>query len=327
MKRRDFLFGAGAFIVGAKLLACGDNKVPEPGNDAGSRGIFKFPQGVASGDPRATSVVLWTRSIKFADPDATVELQLQVATDDGFTSVVVDQTIDATAASDHTVRVLVTDLTADTSYFYRFRAGADDIIGRTRTAPAATADVQVNVAWVSCQDYQSGQFGAYAQMLRDDDGRAEADRLHFVVHLGDVIYETIDESSQRALDNDLQEIMLEDADGSDRIVSRFPSGGGTNKAGAKFARTVDDYRHLYQTFLSDPNIQAARARWPFIYTWDDHEFTNDCWQSMANYIDGTTADEGSQSRKLNANQAWFECFLRSTSVSSRLPSKYVATAP
>jgi len=306
MKRRDFLRGAGAFIVGAKLLACGDNKSPEPGTDGALRGIFAFPQGVASGDPRTTSVVLWTRAVKNADPDAAVGLQLQVATDEAFSTVVVDQTIEATAASDHAVRVLVTDLTADTAYFYRFVAGDDQIVGRTHTAPSATADVQVNIAWVSCQDYQSGHYGAYRQMLADDDARSEADRVHFVVHLGDVIYETIDETSQRALDDDFQEIMLEDADGSERIVSRFPSGGGTNKAGKKFARTLDDYRHLYKTFLSDPQLQAARARWPFIYTWDDHEFTNDSWQSMANYIDGTTGDEGSQQRKLDSSQAWFE---------------------
>jgi len=307
MKRRDFLRGAGAFIVGAKLLAaCGDNLQPEPGNDGGLRGAFKFPQGVASGDPRTTSVVLWTRAVRSDDPLAEVALQLQVATDEGFTSLIVDQAIQATSASDHTVRILVTALTANTSYFYRFAAGADKIVGRTRTAPASTADVQVNIAWVSCQDYQSGHYGAYRQMLRDDDQRPEADRVHFVVHLGDVIYETIDEGSQRALTDNFDEFMLLEADGSDRIASPFPSGGGTNTSGAKFARTLDDYRHLYQTFMTDPAFQAARARWPFVYTWDDHEFTNDSWQSMANYIDGTTADEGSQSRKLHASQAWFE---------------------
>jgi alkaline phosphatase D len=306
VKRRDFLRGAGAFIVGAKLLACGDNKAPEIDPDGAVRGVFAFPQGLASGDPRTTSVVLWTRAVNTSDPDATVALKLQVATDADFTAVVVDQAIEATAASDHAVRILVTELTADTAYFYRFVAGEDEIVGRTHTAPASTADVQVNIAWVSCQDYQSGHFGAYRQLISDDDARPAADRVHFVVHLGDVIYETIDEGSQRALDDDFGEIMLQDPDGSDRIVSRFPSGGGTNTGGKKFARTLADYRHLYKTFLSDPQIQAARARWPFIYTWDDHEFTNDSWQSMANYIEGTTADEGSQSRKLNASQAWFE---------------------
>ncbi len=306
MKRRDFLRGAGAFIVGAKLLACGDNLVPAISEEGEPRGTFAFPQGLASGDPRATSIVLWTRAVRAGDSRADVTLQVQVATDANFTELLADQEIKATEASDHAVRVLVTDLTADTALFYRFIAGNDQIIGQTRTAPDANADVQVNIAWVSCQDYQSGQFGAYRQMISDDSARPAADQIHFVVHLGDVIYETIDEGSQRALDNDFDEIVLEDVDGSERIPSRFPSGGGTTKAGAKFARTVDDYRHLYKTFLSDPALQAARAKWPFVYTWDDHEFTNDSWQSMANYVEGTTADEGSQSRKLAASQAWFE---------------------
>jgi alkaline phosphatase D len=306
MKRRDFLRGAGAFIVGAKLLGCGDNNEPDPIDEVTPRGSFSFAQGVASGDPRPDSVVLWTRVVQVADPTATVTLQLEVASDADFTNIVVDQQIEATAASDHTVRVLVTDLSENATFFYRFTAGVDEIVGRTHTAPGATADVQVNLAWVSCQDFQSGHFTAYQQMIRDDDERAEADRIHFVVHLGDVIYETIDEQSQRAVDNEMEEIVLAEIDGTDRIPARFPSGGGTTKSGAKFAQTVDDYRHLYKTFLADVNLQAARARWPFIYTWDDHEFTNDSWQSMANYVEGTTLDEGSQSRKLNASQAWFE---------------------
>jgi len=307
MKRRDFLRGAGYFIASASLVAaCGDNKPGELGSDAAPRGLFAFPQGLASGDPRSTSVVLWTRAVSTTDPDADVTLKLQVSTDEEFATVVAERDIQATSASDHAVRVLVTGLTANTALFYRFIAGGDEIVGETHTAPEANADVQANIAWVSCQDYQSGHFGTYRQMLIDDDARAAPDRIHFVVHLGDVIYETIDESSQRALTDDFEEILLAEVDGSDRIVSRFPSGGGNSPTGAKFAHTVADYRHLYKTFLADPALQAARAKWPFIYVWDDHEFTNDSWQSMANYIEGTTADEGSQTRKLAASQAWFE---------------------
>jgi alkaline phosphatase D len=307
MKRRDFLRGAGAFIVGAKLLpACGDDSRTEPTPDASELGKFAFPQGVASGDPRTTSVVLWTRAIRVADRLADVELRLEVAMDAAFGAVVATLTLTATAASDHTVRVLVTDLGPNTVYHYRFTAGVDQIQGRTRTAPDATADVPVNIAWVSCQDYQSGHYDAYRQMIADDDARAEADRIHFVVHLGDVIYETINTSSSRAIDDDFEYVTLRDRDGRDRIPRPFPSGGGPLPNGARFARTLDDYRHLYKTFLGDPDMQAARARWPFVHTWDDHEFTNDYWQSMANFIDGNTGDEPSQRRKVAANRAWFE---------------------
>lgn len=307
MKRRDFLRDVGFFITTAALLpACGDNLEDTDVDNGEPRGTFAFPQGVASGDPRPTSVVLWTRAVRNDDPRADVKLSVQVATDAAFSQLLVDDEVVATEASDHTVRVLVANLTANTALYYRFVSDNDSIEGRTHTAPDASADVQVNIAWVSCQDYQSGQFGAYRQMIADDEARAETDRIHFVVHLGDVIYETIDEGSQRALDDGFRTLTLANDDGSDRIVERFPSGGGINKAGARFARTVDDYRHLYKTFLADPASKAARARWPFVFTWDDHEFTNDSWQSMANYIEGTTLDEGSQSRKLAASQAWFE---------------------
>lgn len=307
MKRRDFLRDVGFFITSAALIpACGDNSLPEIIDEGEPRGTFAFPQGVASGDPRASSVVLWTRAVRNNDASADVTLAVQVSTDPEFTELLVDDEVVATAASDHAVRVLVNDLPANTALFYRFSTNNDSIEGQTHTAPDANADVQVNIAWVSCQDYQSGHFGAYRQLISDDEARPAADRVHFVVHLGDVIYETIDESSQRALDNNFEEFTLAEADGSDRVPGRFPSGGGINKTGARFARTVDDYRHLYKTFLADPAIRAARARWPFVFTWDDHEFTNDSWQSMANYIDGTTSDEGSQSRKLAASQAWFE---------------------
>src|SRR5262249_54057450 len=88
-------------------------------------------------------------------------------------------------------------------------------------------------------------------------------------------------------------------------VAAFPSGGGT-RADVNFAATVDDYRHLYRTFLSDPDLQAARARWPFISIWDDHEFTDDCWQSQANYTIASSTDATDQTRRVAASQAWFE---------------------
>ena len=272
-------------------------------------GKYSFPQGVASGDPRATSVVLWTRAVVTAAANASdaVALMIQVSTNQDFTTTVVAKIVSATQASDHTVRVLVTDLAPATTYYYRFTAGVDTIVGRTRTAPAATADVQVNLAWLSCQDYTAGHYGAYRQLIVDDEARPEADKIHAIVHLGDMIYETGDNQFQTALDDNFQPITLKNRDGSDRKIAPFPSGGGTRAGVAfTFAATVADYRHLYKTFFSDPDIQAARARWPFISIWDDHEFTDDCWQSQANYTNANSLDEGDQTRRISASQAWFE---------------------
>jgi alkaline phosphatase D len=299
-------------VVGATLVGipgCGDDLKSKPPNPDGGgspdpAGTFSFPQGVASGDPRETSVVLWTRVVRGAD-SADVQVLVQVANDARFTDVVANRVVTATAATDHTVRVLVTGLGPGTAYHYRFTAGQDAISGQTITAPAAQADVQVNLAWVSCQDYAAGNFGAYRQMLLDDDARPAADKIFAVIHLGDMIYETRASNFQTAIDEQFRAIALTNADGSTRAVPTFPSGGGT-RAGANFANTVEDYRALYRTFLSDPDLQAARARWPFISIWDDHEFTNDCWQSQSNYTNGMTVDEPDQPRRLAASQAWFE---------------------
>jgi alkaline phosphatase D len=315
MRRRDFLQRTGWFVVGATLTGipgCSDDKKTPPPVDAPTpeaQGTYSFPHGVASGDPRDGSVVVWTRVVRNSDAAAAVIVHVQVAPDPGFSTIVADRLVSATAASDHTVRVVVTQLSEDTTYYYRFTAGQDTISGQTRTAPAADADIQVNFAWVSCQDLTAGNFGAYRQMIIDDDARADEDKIFAVVHLGDFIYETRASDFQTAIDESFQPIALENADGTPRGVPAFPTGGTRSSiAGTtvNFATTVDDYRLLYKTFLSDPDLQAARARWPFICIWDDHEFTDDCWQSQANYDPKKTMDEGDQARRLAASQAWFE---------------------
>jgi alkaline phosphatase D len=308
LKRRDFLKLTGTFFATASLAGvpgCGDNDGGGP--DAGAQpGVFRFAEGVASGDPRTDRVVLWTRCVA-TDAAATgpIDLIVEVSASETFDTVVVSRPVQATSASDFTVRVVVDGLAANTWYYYRFVAGADEIEGRTRTAPAADADVPVHFAWASCQDYAAGFFGAYKQMIADDAARPEAERIQFIVHLGDFIYESNGETYHAPLDDDFVPISITNADGTPRTVGDFPSGGGELPAG-RFAQNLDDYRFLYKRFLSDPDLRAARARWPFIQTWDDHEFTNDAWQTQANYTNDGTVNESSQPRKVAANQAWFE---------------------
>ena len=93
--------------------------------------------------------------------------------------------------SDHTLRLLVTDLAPATFYYYRFTAGtASSIVGRTLTAPASGDSAPVNLAWVSCQHYAAGVHSGYRQLIIDDTARAPGDRIQFILHLGDFIYET-----------------------------------------------------------------------------------------------------------------------------------------
>jgi alkaline phosphatase D len=318
MRRRDFLKGAGCFVatasVGGMLSGCSDEERSGSAdgglpNGKSKPGSYSFPQGVASGDPRPTSVMLWTRVEPKAKTDAKVDvpIRLEVSQDESFKKLVAHADVAAPAKADHTVRVLVESLDPDARYYYRFVAGADQSrVGRTWTAPTEDADVAVRFAWASCQDYTAGVYGAYRRMLNDDDAAPEAEQLRFVLFVGDFIYETRGEGFQMALDEALQPVMLVDEHGKPRQLPAFPSGGGMLKSGATYAKTTDDYRHLYKTYLTDPDLQDARARWPFVSMWDDHEFTNDCWQTQANYTDEESFDEPSQQRKVAANQAWFE---------------------
>lgn len=303
MKRRDFLKTSGYFFLTASLS--GVTGCPDGGNRPGT---YSFPQGVASGDPRETSIVLWTRVQAASGTPNTIPVTVEASPSQDFTPLIASQEFNAPASADYTLRIVFNGLNPGTTYYYRFRAGSDtSIVGRTRTAPAADSDARVNFAWVSCQDYQAGFYGVYRRLLLDDASAAPADQIHFIVHVGDFIYETRGDGFQEALDDNFQPIQLRDRNNQARVIDTFPDGGTPPGGGTlRFANTVADYRHLYRQFLRDPDLREARARWPFIVTWDDHEFTNDCWQTQSNYSRTNTYDEASQRRKKAANQAWFE---------------------
>ena len=308
MRRRDFLKRAGCFVASAAVptwIGCGDDDKDDDrdAGDGGTESEYSFPHGVASGDPQPSSVMLWTR---VSGGDGAVALKLEVSTSERFGELAIMKTIEASEASDYTVRVLCEDLAPNTVYYYRFRAGTETSrVGRTRTAPERDAEVDVRFVWVSCQDYSANFYGSYRQLLNDDEKLAPADQVQFVLHLGDFIYETRNASFMQALNDDLEPVALESKAGKPRVVGAFPDGGKMTGT-TNYANSVGDYRHIYKTYLTDPDLQEARARWPFICVWDDHEFTNDAWQTQANYTDEATTDEPSQKRRVAASQAWFE---------------------
>ncbi|MFW5802978.1 MAG: alkaline phosphatase D family protein [Verrucomicrobiota bacterium] len=284
LTRRTFLaFGAaGLSVVAASPLNALD-ALPE---DDSARKVG-FPQGVASGDPTPDSVVLWTRMIPEDGPDAPVEGVVEMSQDADFDTLIVRQAVTARPENDHTVRVVVTDLDSDQTYYYRFVSGeaVSWPLGRTRTAPAADSERPVRFAAASCQNYEQGRYGAWRMLVEQDQAAPETEQIDFVLFLGDFIYEAI-------------------GYGQERQVPDFPSGGLEIDDGARrCAATLEDYRHLYRTYLTDPDLMQARARFPFVCTWDDHEFSNDSWQSQSTYAVGGAP---AQSRKLAANQAWFE---------------------
>ncbi|MCE1172894.1 MAG: alkaline phosphatase D family protein, partial [Azovibrio sp.] len=284
MDRRSFLRRSMYFTVvaaSAGLSACNDGGDGDGEEEVSGR--YGFPQGVASGDPRAESVVFWSRCVPSDGSGGDVALRLQVSASEGFSSLVADVPLTATATYDHTLRAKVTGLASDTFYWYRFVAGADmSPVGRARTAPAATASRDMRFAWFTCQDWSVNHWGALSLMLEEE--------LDFTVHLGDYIYETVGA--------DFQSGAVEPAHGKITLPD-----GMLLADGSTAARTLADYRSLYKTYRSDSRIQAVHGKFPLIAIWDDHEFSDDAWQDHQTY---TNANVQETSRRRAANQAWAE---------------------
>lgn len=265
-----------------------------PSLHAAARGTARvsrtlFPQSVASGDPRPDRVLLWTR----VAPPAPVTLRLQVAEDAGFERMRVDRVLGAVDGSDGCIKVRVEGLAPATTYHYRFIAGdGDDAAssphGRTRTAPTADADVPVRFAFLSCQDYGGRWYNSLLPLLEQE--------LDFVLHLGDFIYETAGDP-QFQQQSDARSIAFDDQGGAIRLER----GGSAYYA----ARSLDNYRQLHRVFRTDEVLQALLERAPLVAIWDDHEFSDDCWQDVGTYHDGAR-DERDRERRRNAEQAYFE---------------------
>lgn len=297
--RREFLAAfaqsAGCFVAMASMTALTACSRPRS-----TSGRFAFPQGVASADPQPDAVVLWTRVAAAEDDMETVELRVQLARDSAFSDVILEQVIQAERGLDFTVRCFAAGLESDRHYHYRFLApdGSASRVGRTRTAPADDADRTLTAALCSCQHYEEGLFSAYRRLLLDDEQAPEDRKIDVVLHVGDFIYEA---SNRGALLNlNLGEVELRNRDGSLRKVQGLPSSGPAGPPGTQLvAETLDDYRELYKVYLQDPDLQDARAAFPFVSIWDDHEFYNDAWQSF--HPSGPA-----QRRKVASNQAWFE---------------------
>lgn len=255
-----------------------------------------FAEGVASGDPAADSVLLWTRASHGGTRDA-VALRLEVAEDAAFERVVATTRTRALAAADHTTRVLVGGLQPARTYWYRFadEKGRGSRIGRTRTAAAPDDTRPVRFTFVSCQNVCEGALNAYRRMIFEDEKAAPGEQLAFVLHLGDFIYEVVDYPEERPGGHRYDRRL--------RDLIRFPTGEKLAGYGFHVPVTVEDYRTVYRAYLHDPDLQDARARWPFVPIWDNHEFSWMGWQAVQQFAGKNSP---AQTRKVAANQAWFE---------------------
>lgn len=289
LNRREF--AAAAVAMGASLAF-------SAGAAHASKRAWKerrdlYPQGVASGDPDAGSVILWTRCPP-ATGNTAPKLTVEVSEDDAFRKVVATAAAQPLADNDWTVRVLAAGLKPATTYWYRFTDahGMGSRIGRTKTAPADSDTRPVNFAFVSCQDQNTGTNNAYRRMLYDDRRKPDAEQLGFVLHLGDFFYELVWYPEDRTKPYYSCKI---------RDVVRYPTGQKI----ADYHIPVDlaDYRAAYKGYLADPDLADARANWPFICMWDNHEFS---WRGFQGLTIDTKEVVGAQTRKVASTQAWFE---------------------
>ncbi|HEX7060676.1 MAG TPA: alkaline phosphatase D family protein [Woeseiaceae bacterium] len=252
-----------------------------------------YPEGVASGDPQPDGMLLWTRYPRPGDAGK-ARLAVEVAEDEAFERVVAGVAATVSAASDWTCRVLVGGLKPARVYWYRFsdEQGRGSRIGRTLTAPADDDPRPARFAFVSCQNVQQGAQNAWRRMIYEDERAAEDERLGFVLHLGDFIYELVwypEDRPQGMYDRRLRDIV------------RY--GHGEKYADFHVPGSLADYRAVYRAYLHDPDLQDARARWPFVVMQDNHEFSWLGWQSFRVLGGGILP---SQTLKVAANQAWFE---------------------
>jgi predicted extracellular nuclease/phosphodiesterase/alkaline phosphatase D-like protein len=226
-----------------------------------------FSHGVASGDPYTDSVILWTRVTPPAGFAGLLDVSWEVSRSAGFEAdSIIDAGVFATSATrDWTVKVEADGLSADTTYYYRFRIGdVESMVGQTKTLPVNSDAVRLAV--FSCANFTAAeQFAAYGRAAAIN----EVNAYDALVHLGDYIYEYGKGGYGAAEDAATDRGFLPNRE----IIS------------------LDDYRQRYAQYHTDQNLQDLRAAAPLIAIWDDHETANDSWSGGAeNHQPGTEGD-------------------------------------
>ena len=226
----------------------------------------RFALGIASGQPQARGVVLWTM-LTGADLPRQAEVGWQIAEDESFQRIAAQGREMAVSEDGHCVHAEPRGLAPDRWYWYRFTAlGQQSPAGRTRTAPGADAVVQqLDYVIASCQRYDVGHFAAWRH--------AAAESLDLVMFLGDYIYEYGPAAPAQAV---------------------RPMGSGR-------VNSLAEYRARYALAKRDPALQAAHAAAPWLLVWDDHEVENDYAGLQGNELQPDFAQQ-----RASAYQAYWE---------------------
>ncbi|QYJ07426.1 alkaline phosphatase D family protein [Qipengyuania flava] len=263
LDRRTLLKGGllGASLAGAPLSA-------QIG--AGAAG---FTHGVASGEPAADGVLLWTRFVAGQD----TALAFEVSRSLDFSSPEAGGTATARPENDWCAKAKAEGLSPGTWYYYRFVApdGSISDVGRTKTLPAGATE-KFRMAAFSCSNIGFGWFNAYADAAADGG-------FDCALHLGDYFYEY----------------------GPGTYPSNAEAEPGRVLFPAREVVSLADYRERYATYRADPDLRRLHQLFPMISGWDDHESANDSWEGGAQNHQSDSEGEWSV-RKAAAMKAYRE---------------------
>ncbi|WP_085808205.1 alkaline phosphatase [Sphingomonas sp. TZW2008] len=265
---RRSLLATGMFGAGALAL---------PGLSAAQTVLAArgFTHAVASGEPGADTMLLWTRYVPATGNSVTLKVEVSETPD--FARIAAGGEAITGPWRDWTAKITVTGLRPGRRYLYRFVApdGSYSPVGRTKTLPDDRAS-RFKAAIFSCSNIGFGFFNAYAHAAARDD-------LDLALHLGDYFYEYANGTYPA-----LQEV----------VANRLPQPKGE-------IIHLADYRLRYASYRADPDLQALHARLPVIASWDDHESANNSWEGGAQNHDPATEGDWN-ARKAAAIQAWRE---------------------
>jgi alkaline phosphatase D len=160
----------------------------------------------------------------------------------GGDAIAVTQTTTA-PARDFTARVPLERLAAGTGYRYEVWAGGERVAGTFTTAPAATADMPVRVAW-------SGDLGGVGHCRDADDG-----------------YRIFHAMTKRAPDLFL---FVGDTIYADHVCGASPHVAGSDYVASNLQELYGKHRYN----RADAAVQEFFRRTSVYATWDDHEVGN-----------------------------------------------------
>ncbi|WP_313642927.1 alkaline phosphatase D family protein [Stenotrophomonas sp.] len=268
--RRRLLIGA-SLGLGALLLPVGRVFAAEMQAAKG------FTHNVASGEPGPDSLLLWTRYVP-ADNLEEITLQVELASDRAFASVVAGASVRTGAYRDWTAKLTLAGLQPGQTYWYRFIApdGSHSPVGRSRTLPVGDV-AGFKLGLFSCANLPMGWFNAYAHAAQRED-------MDLWLHVGDYLYEYGIAAYKT----------------QDRITEREVMPAHDHEM-----ISLLDYRLRFACYRADPDLQALHQNVAMVALWDDHESANDSWEGGAqNHQPATEGDWNA--RKAAAMQAYRE---------------------